>query len=227
MLASRDEITGKWTLEGVEDDKTTYKRICNMLVERKNFKFARYGDGEISCMMGKEGHNTDKHEYFPSLGKALNNAVKEAKTAGYMVGIQPLSVQMWPDLVDSMFDFPVFNADVLHSASIDGEIGEFCKALNERHLIVVGPTHLWVISDGVHIVTPDLNCWNHYESICDNIEFYLEGYVDAVVLLSCSMMAEVIIDRFKDYHHTFIDTGSVFDPYCGVNSRKYHYKLEL
>lgn len=176
-------------------------------------------------MMGKIGRNTDNHEYFPDLGKALHRA---SQNADYMVGIQPLSVDRWPGLVSEMFPYPLYNADVLHSASIDGKIPEFMEALKGRHLIFVGPAHLYHISgESVHIVTNPVNCWNQYKQICNDLEFYLDGVVNAVVLLSCSMMAEVIIDNFKDEPHTFIDTGSLFDPYCQVFSRKYHHKLKL
>lgn len=224
MKAERDETTGKWTLEGVENDKTTFKNICRMLRERKNFKFARYGDGEINCMMGKIGRNCDSHEYFPDLGQALH---RSANNADYMVGIQPLSVERWPGIVEQMFPYTLFNADVLHSASIDGHLGEFMESLAGRHIILVGPTHLANLFDCVHILTPSLNCWLSFEEICQQIDYHLEGFEGAVVLLSCSMMAEVIIDRFKDEYHTFIDTGSVFDPLVGVKSRKYHHKLKL
>ena len=71
MKATRDEITGKWTLEGVENDEITFNKMLFRLKSELNFKFARYGDGEIACMMGQEGRNTDKHEYFPDLGKEL------------------------------------------------------------------------------------------------------------------------------------------------------------
>jgi hypothetical protein len=226
MKATRDETTGKWTLEGVENDAMTFKNICRMLREGRNFKFARYGDGEIACMMGKVGRNTDQHEYFPDLGIALNKAARSANKGEYMVGIQPLSVQMHPDLIENIFQIELYNADVLHSASINGQLPEFMEALKGRHLIFVGGAHLYHISgESVHIITYPVNCWLQYEQICHDLEFYLDGVVNAVVLLSCSMMAEVIIDRFKDYHHTFIDTGSVFDIFCNVPSRKYHYKM--
>ena len=230
MYASRDELTGKWTLEGVEDDKITFKNICEMLKSGKNFKFARYGDGEIACMMRKEGRNTDKHQYFKDLGE---NLVKSALLADYMVGIQPLAVSMHEEYINKIFENykdknQLFNADVLHSASIDGKFYEFMESFKHRHIIYVGPIHLTEISeDNLHIVTDYVDCWKQYEQICQDLDFYIDGIVNAVVLLSCSMMAEVIIDRFKDYPHTFIDTGSLFDPYCGVNSRKYHFKLKI
>jgi len=39
------------------------------------------------------------------------------------------------------------------------------------------------------------------------------------------MMSEVLIDQLSYSENTFIDCGSVFDPYVGVKSRRYHHKL--
>ena len=181
MLASRDEITGKWTLEGVEDEKITFKNICSMLKNSKNFKFARYGDGEIACMIGKEGRNTDKHEYFTDLGQSL---VESALLADYMVGIQPMAVQMHEEYINKIFEnqTQLFNADVLHSASIDGKIHEFMDALKGRHLIYVAPVHVAYLTDeNIHIVTNPINCWKQYEQICQDLDFYLDGVFNVII----------------------------------------------
>jgi len=226
LNAHRDETTGRWFLEGVEPETETYQRILTMLKEGVNFKFARYGDGEIYCMVRTNGHNTDGHEYFPALGERLRQSIE--KEPGYMVGIQPLSVSHLTNTVGIYFGHfkRLFNADVLHSASIDGQLSHFFKALEGRYIILCGPAHLASLFPGsVHIVIPDKNCWLQYEAIKEQIDFHLVD--DCVVLLCASMMSEVLISDFADKKITMIDAGSVFDPYVGVNSRKYHHKLSL
>jgi len=223
MVATRNETTGRWFLDGVEPEAETYERILMMLKENVNFKFARYGDGEINAMTGKRGRNCDGHEYFPDLGARLVKTV--AQEPPYMVGIQPLSVSHLPNEVAGYFDgFTLYNADVLHSASIDGVLGRFFDALGGRYIILVGPPHLAGLFDCVHIVVPTLNCWLHYENIKEQMEFHFKK--DCVFLLSASMMSEILIADFQDFPCTMIDTGSVLDPFAGVNSRKYHFKLK-
>jgi hypothetical protein len=227
LKAHRDEATGRWFMEGVEPETETYQNILKMLKSGTNFKFARYGDGELYCMTGKPGHNTDGHHYFPELGARLRQAVTSGPV-DYMVGIQPLSVSHLPEQVAVYFDRinPLYNADVLHSASIDGQLSHFFKALEGRYLILCGPAHLASLFDGsVHIVIPSRDCWLQYQQIREQLEFHLVK--DCVVLLCASMMSEVLIDDFKDYKCTIIDAGSVLDPYAGVKSRKYHDKLEV
>jgi hypothetical protein len=229
MRAVKNEETGRWTLEGVEDDAITFKKICDNLKNNVNFKFARYGDGELFCMSGKVGRNCDKHEYFPDLGASLINAVSENK--GYMVGVQPLSVSHLPHLVDEFIlkhhlEKDLYNADVLHNASIDGKLDIFMNALDSRNVILVGPAHLCnLFEEMVHIVTVKINAWIDYHKIREELGYHIEWTDKPVILLSCGMMAEVLLHDFADTDSTIIDTGSVFDPYCGVYSRSYHHKL--
>jgi hypothetical protein len=230
MKATRDESTGRWTLEGVEDDAVTFERICDNLKSGKNFKFARYGDGELMCMNGKIGRNCDKHQYFPKLGIKLLDTVQHKMD--YMIGIQPLSVAHLPHLVDDFIlknykPSEIFNADCIHNASIDGKMDQFFHALEGKYIILVGPAHLaGLFEEMVHIVVPNVDAWNVYDEIHENITYHLEDVKNAVVLLSCGMMAECLIFDFATKKCTMIDTGSVFDPYAGVYSRSYHYKLK-
>ncbi len=229
MKAIRDEITGRWSLEGVEDDSITFLNMVENLKQGKNFKFARYGDGELFCMNGKIGRNCDQHEYFPELGSRLLDTVQYKMD--YMVGIQPLSVSHLPHLVNDFIlktytPKELYNADTLHNASIDGKLNLFFHAIEMRYVILVGPAHLATLFDEmIHIVIPNLNAWLEYEQIKKDLSYHIDGAPDPVVLLSCGMMAEVLIYDFATTKATIIDTGSVFDPYCNVNSRSYHYKL--
>src|SRR5688572_16855890 len=230
IKAHRDETTGRWFMEGVEDEGVTYSKMLDDLKSNKVFKFARYGDGEWNCIFNKPGQNCDGHKYFSSLGDSLRRVVlSEPK---YTVGMQPLSMSY--ERSEQIREFcrglniKWVNADVLHSASIDGKIDKFIHAIEGRYIIVVGPPHLaGFFSYGVHIVIPSVDCWLSYQEVKQQIEFHIDGCVNAVVLLAASMMSEVLIDDFSEFNHTFIDIGSVLDPYCGIMSRRYHRKLKV
>ncbi|HZI23801.1 MAG TPA: hypothetical protein VFD46_01925, partial [Chryseolinea sp.] len=198
LSASKNETTGRWTLEGVEPSEKTFDRICQMLRDKVNFKFARYGDGEFLCMSGKIGRNCDKHEYFPDLGLALNDAFYSDPQ--YMVGIQPLSVQ--GGLYQRAVEFNagpknIYDADVLHSASIDGKINQFISVLKMRDVVIVGPAHLLKIGFRL-IKINDTNCWDDYEDVCELISYKLKISDNPVFLLCASMMSEVIINCFSN-----------------------------
>ncbi len=220
MVASK-KIDGTWEIEGLEPWQKTLEDMCSNLKNGINFKFARYGDGEIFCMNGKIGRNCDKHEYFPDLGLALH---KSLENVNYMVGIQPLSVSqgLHKDYFEGM---TLYNADVLHNASIKGLLPEFITSTANRKVIIVGPQHLEKLEDT--IVIPDLNCWKNYSSIKDIIRLRLRFEKDVVIFLCASMMSEVLINDFKDSPNTFIDMGSVLSPYVGVKNRRYHETLAI
>lgn len=238
LTASKDEATGRWNIPELEPSEKTFERMCEMLRTDHQFKFARYGDGEFFCMAGKVGKNCDKHEYFPDLGEALRDAYYSDPQ--YMVGIQPLSIsnelyKKKPEMLSEiamLHPVPknIYNADVLHNASIDGKLPELFKALTGRPFVVVGPAHLSNI--GRHIRIPDINCWLQYDEVREMISYclsyrYLDSSRRPVFLLCASMMSEVLIHDFRHADATFIDCGSVFDPYYGKLSRSYHHKLKL
>lgn len=226
MEAIKDD-KGIWNITNLEHWTVTFDNMVDNLKSNKSFKFARYGDGEIYCMKGRQGQNCDNHIYYPELGSALRQSV--ASEPDYMVGIQPLSISHLTQDVKNYFgEFKtLYNADVLHNASITRELPKFLHAMAGHYIILVGPPHLAdFFPECVHIVTPQVNCWLQFENIRQQIEFHIDGINNAVVLLCASMMSEVIISYFADYPHTFIDLGSVLDPYCGVNSRRYHFNLK-
>lgn len=213
---------GTWDIVGLEPWQQTFERMCTMLREGINFKFARYGDGEILCMTGKIGHNCDRHEYFPEMGMALNTAIKRAN---YMVGIQPLSVSQKLHERIELPEGKLYNADVLHNASIQRRLFEMLTLI--KYHVIVGPLHLkdFVVTP-CHIVIPDLNCWEVHNYTCKEIQKKIDDGTK-VFILCASMTSEVIIDQFRNEDITFIDFGSVLDPYCNVKSRSYHHKLTV
>ena len=213
---------GTWDIIGLEPWQQTFERMCTMLKEGINFKFARYGDGEIFCMTGKIGHNCDKHQYFPEMGIALNTAIKRAN---YMVGIQPLSISQKLHERIELPECKLYNADVLHNASINKRIFEVFTLIKNH--VIVGPLHSKNFSRAEnHIIIPDLNCWEVHNYTCKAIQRKInEGH--KIFILCASMTSEVIIDQFRNEDVTFIDFGSVLDPYCNVKSRTYHQSLQV
>lgn len=233
MKAYRDETTGRWH----SDLPDVFDLICQKLRDREPFSFARYGDGEFNAIYGKQGRNCDGHEYFPDMGKRLREALESKPN--YIVGLQPLTLasERWPQIQK---DFPGINwvdADSIHNASIDGELPIMFYELKSspltkrnHHVFVVGPKHL---TQSARLFTeevweiPGVNCWTQYDEIIDWLSDVNGVAPRAVIILCASMMSEVIIHEFRYSSMTFIDMGSVLDPYVGVKSRRYHHKLAL
>lgn len=209
-----------------------FEGICRKLQDGNNFSFARYGDGEWKCILGEKGENCDNHPYTHDLGLALSLALCEPQS--YYLGMQPKSqrdikseIDKW--LSDMELNIEWCNADILHNASIDDRLGEFFKAMQGRRIIFVAPERLNAVAmkiSAIHIPVQLYNVWRWYRQIYGDILDQIDK--NAVILYSMSMAAKVLIAKLHDEYGdtiTQVDCGSVFDPYCGYRTRRYHAEI--
>ncbi|MFA5208497.1 MAG: hypothetical protein WC428_07690 [Candidatus Paceibacterota bacterium] len=214
-----------------------FDELVSKLQESDPFSFVRYGDGEWACIFGMQSKNCDGNIYFTDLGKALEKIV--LSQPHYYMGMQyGALVSDYYNLKDKIYPFiwdlniNWVNADILHRASEFNKIQPFFKALKARQVILVGANYfdrlkLFPFID--HVIIPPHNCWlvkdTIYNQLVEKINRLEAGLV---VLFMASMTTNVLIDDlYKIFGHntTFIDIGSVFDPYLGLNKRRYHYKI--
>lgn len=207
------------------------------------WRFSRWGDGEWRAVFqnhpGK--HNCDGHLYFPDMGRALYQVLQGYSPSDhYTMGLQPLAQRLYGPRIDrlvSQFGWPKgawHNADVFHRASGNGRINDVIAACRTRPILMVGPAYLesWcrqVFPGSQFVTVPIKDCWLERSRVLEEITEALRGQIaTGIVALSCSMMAEVLIDdldlRFPK-QHLFVDFGSVWDPYAGRQTRKYHKDL--
>jgi hypothetical protein len=209
------------------DANRVYATILDKLRRGERFAFSRFGDGEFNCIFGKRGQNCDGHQYFPDLGRALR-AVLESRP-DYLVGVQGLARRVYkgdPEF-EQLVDFPYVDADALHKASQGGMLSSLFRALGERETVIVGPSHIGKLSfPFVHQIISPRNCWEDYGKIL--VHCRAQATPGRVFVFCASMPAKVLIHELSlTTPCTLIDAGSVFDPYCGVKSRRYHHKLIL
>jgi len=169
-------------------------------------------------MFGKKGANCDGHTYFPDLRERL------CKAWDYPKGIIAVQRLGWEIYRDRLGENDLADADILHRASIKGELDLFLDQLKD--VILVGPKHLrkmTIYRDFVEVNTR--NAWLSYSDTLEEVNRLVQP--GDVVLYCCGMMAEVLIHDMYAEDITQIDCGSVFDPYVGVNSRQYHKNLKI
>lgn len=209
---------------------TQFEQYLTWIKERKPFTFSRWGDGEWSAILGREGKNCDGHEYFAEMGKELARVLKS--NPHYEVGIQNHALRTMPEIMPwiEKNHLPIdqwVNADVWHHASIKEQFDPFFDAIQNRPVLLVGPhclTKMEIHSYWVEV--PERNCWQSFDSIMKGIDNYID-YAD-IVLFSASMPAKIMIDRLYAKHgqtKTLLDMGSVFMPYVGISNRSYHKKI--
>lgn len=206
------------------------------------FTFMRFGDGEFMCM--REGllkvkaraKNCDGHPYtvplaldlkhvlaFPSPGEDIFYGIQNS-----LANLMGLSEEECERAVDALAPKILWsNGDVFHHASIKGQLGEFSNALFARHPVMVGPPCFDRFPIKMRrVMIPEKSCYTAKQEIKRAIfQYYQDGA--RVFSVSASMAAKPIIHELHGIlpGATFLDMGAVWDPYCGVNSRRYHQKL--
>ena len=207
-----------------------YLDYLNLIENKTPFAFSRYGDGEwqnirMDLYPGST-HNCDGNIYYSDLGKRLEEIVSTKQD--YYMAIQRPSVRNWPWLVETYRQDWV-DSDIFHEASKNTNLVELFKVLKKVNVVYVGNKSLSNLSFvNSFIEIPLTNCWNSYEKYLEEIKKHITAE-HKVFLFSAGMTANVFVHDLWQFNkkNSYIDIGSVFDPYVGRNTRSYHFKLNL
>jgi hypothetical protein len=205
------------------------------LKNNQKFSFTRWGDGEWICLFGAEGHNCDKHTYFPEMSKELNNVFKDYK--GYFLATWPydrpmmhgVSGRIETFLNHNKLNFDWVDARVWEEAAMAGTLNPLIKQLEKMDFIIVSEAskRSLPIEYKDFIETPSINCYLEKEPIKQKIITMCEKYDNPVFGLSASMATNVIVDELYPIIGDkcwMIDFGSIWEPFIKnpVHSRSYH-----
>lgn len=203
------------------------------LETRNYFSFVRYGDGEFASILGRQGVNCDGHQYFEKMGQELQRTLKEPHKGNYLYALGPKAARVMrnevtPWLGDYAKRLIWYDTEVLLHASLQGALAPLIEALCREHQVVlVGPAHLYSIvtqQNYRHVLTPTINAWQFKKQIRHTLKFIIAQCAPTVVLFSAGMVSKILIwELFAEYGNKMMlwDTGSLFDMYCGVDSRSY------
>jgi len=202
----------------------TYDEFCEKIINQVPFAFSRWGDGEWYTVDKRKGQNCDGNIYYPDLGDELLKIVS-VKQEYYMAKQQ---------------DGPCFslaknfNQDwilgcVLHEASQRGELHKIFKVLQSVIVVYIGNSSLKALPFiNKFIEIPPNNVWLNRDHVMDQIR---QTFSDQhqVYCFSAGMCSNVFIHKLwlENPKNTYIDVGSVFDPYVGRKTRDYHHTLKL
>lgn len=200
------------------------------LTEKHPFGFARYGDGEWNAIFGASGANCDGQVYSPELGADLQRTLMDRRDYFYALGPKAVhhetmgaQIEAW--LAEHAPRLSWYDTEVFLTASLMGELRPFVNVLRRKRVLLVGPQHLSrlnAINAMGLVVVPDKNAY--LEKARLEIEILKKAERADVILFSAGPAAKVMIfDLYPQLKetHTLIDCGSLWDMYCGVNSRGY------
>jgi len=203
--------------------------FVHALEHRKPFAFARYGDGEFNAIFGTPGHNCDGHIYYTDMGAELAQTLTEPRPPPYVYGIGPKaarrlagSVTRWLTTHAPRLEFAT--SETFVNASVAGELLPLMRTLQKKRILLVGGAHLKPVAAylaATHITAPEKNAWLRKRALKTQIQNAAQNA--QVVLFSAGMVSKILIwELAPHYPNTFLwDTGSLFDMYCGKDSRSY------
>lgn len=211
-----------------------YEKMLIMISSNTPFSFVRYGDGEWATIFEDtplhkrlvEKWGIDIKEVGSHLLSIVNS--KNVKEENYFFGIQNHGYQMFKTRIDNIItNQNTCDSDILHRRSSEGRIDDFFKVLSDKTNLLVGPSYMSQLNlfDFDLIETRQYHVWNQIEDLKKDINTKLNSKKYHTILYSCSLAAKILIDYFYTLYGNKIiqiDIGSMLDPYCGMNSRKYH-----
>lgn len=205
-------------------------QFVGRLETEKGFSFARYGDGSFLSLRGIEGWNCDGAECTIRQAEEIETSILD-ETITHGIGDLSLSVGKAQEWIDAKgVDIEWYDCNVMNTASHSGRLLPFIKWLRKRKIVMLGPSHLrrlraFPTAEFIE-VHPTL-AFDQLEDIHIIAEYSVERVLADTVLISAGPAAPPLVSKL---HGSFpflnvIDTGSIWDPYVGVLSRKIHKKM--
>ena len=209
----------------------TLDEVINFIRAEINFSLSRWGDGEFAALFGDNGQNCDGVRYESDMEAELWTIIDSRPS--YTIGRQPfhdgLYSQRRKEQIEAIEGVNWSNADMFHEASKKGELKPFLKALQYRNVLIVGNKRLAKLKtffDFKFLAVPDSDSWSSKESILSKVSEQLTDNV--VVLFACGITSNWLVDKLHEKHSaTFIDIGSLLDPFVGDRTRRYHSLVNL
>lgn len=201
---------------------------ADRILRGETFSLARYGDGELYCMLGREGKTCDGCDYRPDLAEALRRSLCR-RDADFFHGLQrifPHDAEEFSRLLGRLGcdGGNWLDSGVLGQAVIEGKLYPLIWALAHVDIVLVGNPDLCgvdtFLSYDCLIETPRSNAWMEKDRISREV---LDHGKPACYLFSCGMTACALVDELHGSipGSWFIDFGHVWDALIGKNTRYY------
>jgi hypothetical protein len=202
--------------------------LCERLKQNQQIIFVKYGDGEISCMIGVQGCNCDNDSYTPNLRIGLiksflfffghpNAYIGKWEAPGkeflqfilenYVGGQQP----KWVDYHFVMNDDKAFSNPNMYTFL------ETVQMLPRKKILLTNAENyrmLHLFKAQAHIVVPPNNWFQEFEKYAELIERELTD--NCVLFTAAGQGSKVMIAYLTSKYPTIscIDIGSSFDFLC-------------
>lgn len=192
----------------------------------EKFSLARYGDGEMLCMWGKKGGNSNGCRYSPELREALLDSMKYKDDSSFIYGMQRVLPRDRERFENEYPDIEFYDTEIFSEAVANGELYPLIEQLKKMDVVVISNIEaiqgfVNATSDKLrfkYIVTPKSNTFDMQEELVKVIN----GLNDKprIYLFSIGMAANAIIGELHGkIDGCLVDLGHIWDPFVGLMSR--------
>ena len=204
------------------------------LEQAEPYSFIRFGNGEWDCIFNRAVRTGSGSQSLKSssLKAGMRRAMdyndssyfRAIQSPSYMKrqGLTPLILRAYPSVI-------WHHGEVFHYASKRAELKPLINQLRKLRVGFIGPRHLRRLNRFIDyewfVEVSKRDCFSDYAEI--RTEILKQNVVD-VYSFSAGPAAKLLIYELHQClrgRSTLIDFGSMWDPYCGVNSRHYHRRI--
>lgn len=192
------------------------------LKKKEYFTLSRYGDGELLCMWGRQGRNSNKCRYTPHLRQALLNSMRFKEDPSFIYGLQRVLPGDEKKVLGQYPDTQFYDSEVFSIAVAEGKLYPLIEQLRKMDLVIIGNESIRPIKEIIpyqkFIEVPPYDAYEHRDRVINEIREYNKPavYLFSTGMAACAFVAEL--------HNTipnsfFIDIGHIWDPFTGLMSR--------
>lgn len=194
----------------------------------EKFSLARFGDGEMYCMWGKQGQNSNGCRYSPELREALLDSMKHKDDPTFIYGMQRVLPKDRERMEKEYPDVDWHDTEIFSEAVANGELYPLIEQLKKMPLVVIGNesimsfiTDTFVHEDVKENFYIEVKKYDAYDEQKHIIESCLKHKdQQRVYLFSCGMAANAFISELHGkIDGWLIDVGHIWDPFAGLMSR--------
>lgn len=188
----------------------------------EHFSLARYGDGELYCMWGKKGQNSNGCRYSVELRQALHESMRHAGDSTFIYGLQRV---LPSDRERAESEYPVnwYDSEIFGEAVASGTLFPLIEQLRKMKVTIIGNESISDVTKDIlgwdaMVYVPQSNAFEHRERVIKSIRGNEEK--SDVFLFSCGMAANAFIGELHgQIDGWLIDLGHIWDPFTGNMSR--------
>lgn len=186
------------------------------LKNKEHFSLSRYGDGELYCMWGKMGQNSNGCKYSYELRQAL---LQSMNVDGIMYGLQRVLPKDQERVEREYPNIDWHDTEIFSEAVAEGKLYPLIEQLAKMKVCIIGNSSIIPIADFLpyrtFIEVPPSNAYDNRKFVLDEIR----KCKDDVYLFSCGMAANAFIAELHGEKKWLIDLGHIWDPFVGNMSR--------